>query len=601
MANETNCPLVFQEYDTGRVLPYGDTQNDSLVLNAFASKRIRISCKATELGYFKYNFHFENLTNPLNILGVTCKVHTILKEENDVFSIEYDSGLVLQTGQVLEFGDCYCGVPVTKRLWLKNTSKDELSFQINSNHPEEISFDTSGRFLQQNESSNSLDRSVHTSVHNTSAVSKPTISTTVLSLILPTEGTNNKIKNESGSNTLSWTNINTSRNVNSVSKLSSITVSQDFLTGYSLPLGVDSDTYEVTDLYKKEYHRHLLGDEYRLFVSGGGNKVTNSRGSSSPEMASSVGNFRNQFKITNYQNYVTYDEDSHENIRNSSSNEKEFLYIAPGATRLIIVTFSPSLDSGSKDPGSMVGRKLKITISWKERQRHDSFSALSSTRMTDLDQFYDINNNYMKRNIRDDSMGNEGSFTCSLTHRFCYPSVVSLIQYIFLGISPLRIKNILCRARTCISSVSVAPTMYDLGECKVGQYRTATLMVTNNSDLPATIIPSVESETLSVIEKELKIPPRQRLPLHIDYVARIENTDYKRNMFLINNNNSTNINIVEIRAKNVDTQQVLLHSLFYKIYTYNSERMLQLYYDKCLYNMSNFRLVILIHTPLLAF
>ena len=585
-ANDAICPLIFQEYDTGRVLPYGDSQNDSLVLNTFASKRIRISFKATELGYCSYNFRFENLTNPLNNLGITCKVHTILKEEDDVFSVEYDNGVALQTGQILELGDCFCGVPITKRLWLKNTSKDELSFQINSNFPEEIGFDTTGRFMQQSQdSSNALDRSMHNSVHSGGAMtSKP--STTTLSLVPPSEGGSNKNKNDSGSNTLSWNNLNTFRSMNSVSKLSSITVSQDFLTGYSLPLGLDGDTYEVTDLYKKDYHRHILGDEYRLFVSS--NKATRSGSPLSTDVTSSTGNLRNQFKVTNYQNYVAHDDKSHEtSTRSTGSNEKEFLYLAAGATRLVIMTFSPSIKcNSSKDPGSLVGRKVKIIISWKERQRHDSFSAFPSTRLTELDQFYDINNNYKKRNIRDDSLGNEG-----ITHSLTHSLTRSLAHHLSHspGISPLRIKNILCRARTCISSISVAPTMYDLGECKVGQYRSATFLVTNNSDLPATVIPSVESETLSIIEKELRIPPRQRLPLHIDYVARIENTDYKRNMFLLNNNNSTNINVVEIRAKNVDTQQVLLHSLFYKIYTYNSERMLQLYYDKCLYNMANFR------------
>ena len=44
-----------------------------------------------------------------------------------------------------------------------------------------------------------------------------------------------------------------------------------------------------------------------------------------------------------------------------------------------------------------------------------------------------------------------------------------------------------------------------------------------------------------------------------------------------------------MRAKNVDTQQVLLHSLFYRIDAHNSRRHLQVLFEKALYNMPNFK------------
>ena len=46
---------------------------------------------------------------------------------------------------------------------------------------------------------------------------------------------------------------------------------------------------------------------------------------------------------------------------------------------------------------------------------------------------------------------------------------------------------------------------------------------------------------------------------------------------------------IAVRAKNVDTQQVLLHSLFYRIDTHNRRRHLQVLFEKCLYGMPNFK------------
>eukprot|EP01038_Epipyxis_sp_PR26KG_P006036 gene6036-8310_t len=141
----------------------------------------------------------------------------------------------------------------------------------------------------------------------------------------------------------------------------------------------------------------------------------------------------------------------------------------------------------------------------------------------------------------------------------------------------------------CISCVTVTPMMVDFGQCSVGDYRSITFDVLNTSDLPALIYPSVESDTLGVREIELTIPPHQTKQIHVEYVARLENPRYSKNVMVKNHHNPDNSLSLLIKAKNVDTNQILLHSMFYKIITYNTKRQLQIYFEKCLTTMPNLK------------
>ena len=52
---------------------------------------------------------------------------------------------------------------------------------------------------------------------------------------------------------------------------------------------------------------------------------------------------------------------------------------------------------------------------------------------------------------------------------------------------------------------------------------------------------------------------------------------------------------MEVRAKNVDTHQVLLHSKYYQILTYNKRHQLQIFMDKCLINRPNVRVFTIVN------
>jgi hypothetical protein len=81
--------------------------------------------------------------------------------------------------------------------------------------------------------------------------------------------------------------------------------------------------------------------------------------------------------------------------------------------------------------------------------------------------------------------------------------------------------------------------------------------------------------------------PRSLRQVILEYVAREENVHYRREVFVYNDFNRIELTV---KAKNVDKHQVLLHSQLYKIRTYNTKRVLQVHFDKCLLNMPNIRL-----------
>lgn len=159
---------------------------------------------------------------------------------------------------------------------------------------------------------------------------------------------------------------------------------------------------------------------------------------------------------------------------------------------------------------------------------------------------------------------------------------------------PLRgkkyVRVLKCKASVCQAIISVQSPIHSLGECCVGEYRQFFVNVTNDCDLPVLVSPFVESDTIGIITKEIEIPPHETIPLKFEFVPKIVNLDYHRIVFFKNLYNSANNTEVEVRAKNVDTHQVLLHSQFYKVNVRNTMRQMQIFYDFCLYGMQNLRL-----------
>ena len=112
----------------------------------------------------------------------------------------------------------------------------------------------------------------------------------------------------------------------------------------------------------------------------------------------------------------------------------------------------------------------------------------------------------------------------------------------------------------------------------------------NCSDFPAVCVPTVDSSTLGTRDKLLYIPPRSSLQTRFEYVAKTINTEYRRGIVFRNLLNSDNTIEVEVLARNIDINQVLLHSQYYKVNTRNTKREQQVFFDACLYDVPNIKL-----------
>lgn len=178
-----------------------------------------------------------------------------------------------------------------------------------------------------------------------------------------------------------------------------------------------------------------------------------------------------------------------------------------------------------------------------------------------------------------------------------------------------------------ICTLSMSSSIYDFGECSVGEIYKAVIYIKNISAIPAIMIPYVESQSLLLSKSHHEVStdrysttlillPEETRAIHFEYTALLENTNYKREVIIFNSNNPSNHLVIEFHAKNIDTHQVLQHSLYYKISGVNTrkkennmmkangksmkeqtteqvqmniQRQLHLYFNRATYNMPNIR------------
>ena len=156
--------------------------------------------------------------------------------------------------------------------------------------------------------------------------------------------------------------------------------------------------------------------------------------------------------------------------------------------------------------------------------------------------------------------------------------------------SPSIVHNLFAfKTQCCWSIISVQPSFINFGECSIGEYYTAELTISNQSDLPALVLPHVNNETIGIPVKEVRVPPRDQFKIQMDYVAKVITTDLNREALLYNAYNPACSPKIEVKAKHVDPNQILSHSIFYKILTRNKRRQLQIYFDRAFYNTPSVR------------
>ena len=140
------------------------------------------------------------------------------------------------------------------------------------------------------------------------------------------------------------------------------------------------------------------------------------------------------------------------------------------------------------------------------------------------------------------------------------------------------------------SSFSISPAVINFGECNVGDFKTEIVTLVNTSDVTAQIIPYFESGTITLSAKHITLAPGHQFRISINYVVRVVDPSYSKTITFINLMNPINEITLEIKAKNMDAYHMLLHDIFYKLYTYSVGKQVILFSKLCLFMRPNVRI-----------
>ncbi|RSH81358.1 hypothetical protein EHS25_006889 [Saitozyma podzolica] len=125
-----------------------------------------------------------------------------------------------------------------------------------------------------------------------------------------------------------------------------------------------------------------------------------------------------------------------------------------------------------------------------------------------------------------------------------------------------------CTAESCTSLIQIASgNRYDFGEVTVGASKSTTLAITNLSALSARVEIAAISKVLSTNRNVIVIPPHETVEEKLEFFPRRINDRYEKQIFVRNLLNRPNDQLVEIRSRNVDVNNVTLHSHLYRILT----------------------------------
>lgn len=147
-----------------------------------------------------------------------------------------------------------------------------------------------------------------------------------------------------------------------------------------------------------------------------------------------------------------------------------------------------------------------------------------------------------------------------------------------------------CVGKMLVSLVSISPSTINFGDCNVGDFKSASINLTNISDTLAILVPYFESDTITLSVKHIILKPGQSSRVTIDYVVRIIDPAYSKTIMFVNLLAPLSELKLEIRARNADTHQMLLHDIFYKLYTYSGSRQTILYSSCCMFRCPTVRL-----------
>ena len=374
----------------------------------------------------------------------------------------------------IDLGDCYTGNIRRKDVWITNRSRGTLLLKVASASPDELLFDSDGRSENYDRilsivSSNSHNSSSNSSSSSTSSGGRKTSRAGVTKDSENPPSINSSSSNGSmaaaaqqgrsrGDTLLGYAPFKTnviadswagnrakrcSSRIVDAFTISSLTLRDDFddNTGFSdlfrTQVGVREGA--LSPAVQRAWERADI-----LALSSG------SPGGSIPSGQASPRAKYNPFDSGN----ATMQCFDYSKRRLSSVYALEPLAIKQGERKHLTLLFCPAAAAGGAD-GTLVSRSVRATLSWTTLSSRKSSDMLSDLKRLSLKQM--------------------SPAACS--------------------------RSLVCEARTCTSIITVSPRVVDLGECNVGEYRRATFCVTNESDLPARVVPAVESETLGIMDQ----------------------------------------------------------------------------------------------------
>ncbi|CAM9873303.1 unnamed protein product, partial [Ectocarpus sp. 8 AP-2014] len=126
--------LSCSDYDTGAPLP---TSSAGRTIGAYAHLRVRVAFRPREVRA-GYRIFVENLNNVADTLAVDILTSVVSEDHREGLRIETDKDGLLEGGSVLQFDKCYTGMPVWRKLRVKNTTVHAMDVSLGSDRPGEV-------------------------------------------------------------------------------------------------------------------------------------------------------------------------------------------------------------------------------------------------------------------------------------------------------------------------------------------------------------------------------------------------------------------------------------------------------------------------------
>ncbi|OQS05935.1 hypothetical protein THRCLA_02005, partial [Thraustotheca clavata] len=449
----------------------------------------------------------------------TLKVHAVASKEHhrEGLSIREPNGSFLLSGSIMDFGDCYTGIPSPKIVLIKNMTEAPLHIELSSDRPKEITFEL--KLAGNNRARAS--RTMSTMRFGYEEPLSPTDSRLSLSpsASSPTSGSFFKAENadsdeEPDENDVEDEDSSFSRKRNSfeetiMSEIEDADDDMEFDGERVLPPSSPSSPKIHDEAPGKiqarvRSSRKLVRTHSRIKEISESGVESGTSVCSSPERKSM--SLTRQKSISSSRQIV----DDHVN-----NYLVEALDLAPGVERTVIVWYSPT-PSDIFDVKSCRLTKQSFRLSFRCYHVQGAWTGTN-------------------QRVYDRSLG----------------------------------KSLHARSRTCTSYVTITPSVLNLGDCNIGELRSSSCTLTNHSDLPTVVKPSVVSKVVSTVPNdEMTIGPKQSMEMKIEIIPRKVNANYSRVISLTNLKNSKyNQAQVCVKSSNMDAHHVIYHSLFYKLHT----------------------------------